>query len=204
MKDIVFSEVIKFLPFHGEKYWDDDIKCKIFVLGESHYIKDENTKIDEQLTRNVVSDYIEWRYKGRWWNFYSGIIKVIFGNDENRAEKYSRIAFANFVQEIVSNTPRKRPKADMWKNSKEVFEELVNKLQPDIILALGNEVWAHLPWEINGNKAKYGKTVKHDNLEIPTFIYDIGKKVTVYKVRHPSGGLNAWNYHQALSSFFKF
>ncbi|MDR0481272.1 MAG: hypothetical protein LBG66_05235 [Gallionellaceae bacterium] len=200
MTSIGFFEKVKFLPFIGENYLSQN--KRILLIGESHYgTGDEYKKSSNTFTIDTVNYYLQNKISG----FFDDIITTIFGNSENKAEKYNRIAFSNYIQEFVGIEARESsPTAAMWKKSHEPFEELVCKLNPDIIIFFCFCAWDKSSPGICERKGNYEEKIISNDIEILTFSYYTDKKIPTYGLPHPTatrtanGKFNAGKYHKAL------
>ena len=120
---------------------------KILILGESHYERegsDQNT-----FTQGVIRS---WAVGERGTTkFFTTIAKVLSGNldtfmpKSEKAEFWNKVAFYNYIQEVVGKEPRDRPNEAMWERAKQPFLQVIDSLSPDIVVVLG----AHLSHYIN-------------------------------------------------------
>jgi hypothetical protein len=142
---------IIFQPWIGNLYKANNrFGTRILVLGESHYGDESETKqtVTTEVVRRLAQDE---RHP-----FFTKVSKVLLGcyentwlNDEERAEVWEHVAFYNYIQGFVSTDARVRPTAEMWKNSREPFFQIVRELHPQLILVLGIELGRNIP-PVNG------------------------------------------------------
>ena len=64
---------------------------------------------------------------------------------DEKAEFWNKVAFYNYIQEVVGEEPRDRPTDAMWERAEQPFLQVVKSLSPDIVVVLG----AHLSHHIN-------------------------------------------------------
>ncbi|OOE40875.1 hypothetical protein BZG06_14790 [Salinivibrio kushneri] len=138
---------IVFQPWVGDRYWEANrFGARVLVLGESHYGTEE--EVSPNFTKDVVQNLaIDHRHA-----FFTKISKVLLGldsnqwlSDEERSEVWQHLAFYNYVQGFVGDTPRVRPNQDMWQDSKEAFLSVIEHLKPDLVLVLGVELGGAIP-----------------------------------------------------------
>lgn len=209
-----WSDKVKFYPWIGENYKNGVVGYyengiiqygesegegkKILVLGESHYCYDESEAIPE-LTNDIIKDLIapesEWEpYK----NTYTKFIKSLTGyidelDDEVKKEAWQHIAFYNYVQEPITG-PRIAPSKEDFSNSVVAFEEILDKLNPDLVIIWGKRLYNNLPQDLVNYKG--------DNLEdLEAKIYDYlfedieiwsykGEKLIVFlPIVHPAAAM---------------
>ena len=158
--------IIKFKPWVGERYKKRDLfGLKILLLGESHYVVSDKEK--EDFTIEVVKRLgQDERYR-----FFTITAMFLLGkkageriSNEERKAFWERVAFYNYVQDLVDKCPRKRPTAQMWHDAKKPFLTVCEELKPELIVVLGKELCWNLP--------------------------DIPSKYTYCCVRHPSAGFS--------------
>ncbi len=138
---------IIFQPWIGELYHANNrFGIRILVLGESHYGDESETRstVTTEVVRSLAQD--------ERFAFFTKISKVLLGLDGNtwlddfsRGEVWNHIAFYNYIQGFVSSDSRVRPTDEMWENAAEPFLEVVQTLQPKLILVLGKELGNRLP-----------------------------------------------------------
>lgn len=131
---------VRFQPYIGEFYNDSRYGIRLLVLGESHY--DDDYSAGSDFTSYVVDQNAF--VAGT--SFFTKLTKLLKGTDadlteEDRVEAWKHIAFYNYVQEIVGDTARISPTTEMWEAAREPFEEVVNRLKPNVILVLGVNLW---------------------------------------------------------------
>jgi len=131
---------IRFEPYVGERYNNSGYGIRLLVVGESHY--DDDSSAGSDFTSYVV----EQNAFEAGTSFFTKLTKLLKGSDaaltdEDRVEAWKHVAFYNYVQEIVGDAARISPTKEMWRAAREPFEEVVNRLRPDVILVLGVNLW---------------------------------------------------------------
>lgn len=133
-----------YLPWEGPNYMVSN--PKILILGESHYKRegsDQNT-----FTQGVIRSWAVGEQGTR--KFFTTIAKVLSGNLDKhmtkgeKAEFWNRVAFYNYIQEVVGEGPRDRPTDAMWERAQQPFLQVVKSLSPDIVVVLGGHLSYHI------------------------------------------------------------
>lgn len=139
-------ENIVFKPWVGSNYTTNKFGSRILVLGESHYGSPEDEY--EDYTVDVVK---MWGQESRL-AFFTKIAKTLLNydssdylNEHDRYALWENVSFYNYVQAIVGEGARIRPTCEMWKKSEIAFKELIERLDPQIIIVLGKELSENLP-----------------------------------------------------------
>lgn len=137
---------IKFKPWVGSNYTTNNFGARILILGESHYGSPEDEY--EDYTIDVVK---MWGQENRL-AFFTKIAKTLLNYDSsdylNEHERYAlweNVSFYNYVQAIVGEGARIRPTGEMWQKSEVAFREVIERLNPQIIIVLGKELSDNLP-----------------------------------------------------------
>jgi hypothetical protein len=175
-----FMQKSMFKPWIGEKYSTFGLYGKrILFLGESHY--GEKGKETEDKTIRVVERL--GLCEERCHRFFTTIAKFSLFKGakkkislEERRCFWDRVAFYNYVQEFVADKARKCPTSAMWESSKKSFLDVIDDLQPDLIVVLGKRLYAHLP------------------------VSELSNTIELIAVKHPSGGLK---YAESIPAFQK-
>jgi hypothetical protein len=188
---------IKFKPWVGSKYQNSSFGIKILVLGESMYQWKEDEPINDQT--NLISENIQEQIDGDWTSkFWTNIAIAFLGESPTLAEKgefWNSVAFYNYVQESVGFGARVRPSEEKWSNGKEAFQQVLNSLQPDLIVVLGYELWDQIP-DFSG---KSGPIIEGD-LKLSTWWYPLqNKHCLAIGIKHPSAGFNGRTWHPYIT-----
>jgi len=104
---------------------------------------------------------------------HSEIVRIAF---------WSRVAFDNYIQEIVSDSLGVAPSEEMWKRAEEPFFEVLDHLKSTYILILSKRLWENM-----GSRGKYGKMISVNGYTRDTWIYDYqGGAAYATWIRHPT------------------
>lgn len=142
----------KFKPWKGRDYGRKNnlgLPANLLILGESHYGDPESWENgwDGQPTVGVVREYCE---EGGY-PFFAKIMCTVLGPEasadtsEQRTRFFESIAFCNYVQRSVGDTPDIRPTEEMWEEAVAPFLTTVERLCPTHILACGMTLWDNMP-----------------------------------------------------------
>lgn len=148
----IWPEEVRFLPYVGDSYGIGIDGMKVLLLGESHYIADEDS-INKAggirfYTRYIFDDCAHDGSRA-WGAFFRRLDALVARkagpSDEEAAEGWRHVAYANFVQESVGSAARVRPSADGWGSGRRAFPHLLSILSPDVILVMGRQAFNQTP-----------------------------------------------------------
>ena len=145
---------IKFQPWVGDNYKNEN--PKILVLGESHYGNADANK--EIFTQNVIKS-LALRIQGRH-RFFTMVAKTLLDktnyllNDDDSKELWNKVSFYNYIQDFVGDKSRTRPQEYMWKEARKPFQEVLEMLNPDIIIVTGKELGNYIKRDIENFENK--------------------------------------------------
>ena len=199
-------EHVKFMPWKGENYQKDGFNGKrILVIGESFYCSEEDAVAT--LTDKIVNDYLAIRNgepcdnKGRWTNTYLKFERSLVGEEttpERSREIWNSIAFYNYLQVPMSGARESGTKMD-YKNAEKAFFEVINELQPDLIIVWGvGKLFNNLPED----NWRWGETLEFDGRPVKNGYYQLknGNDVRCIAVKHPSTGYSWDKWHEVIAS----
>lgn len=136
-----------FQPWIGANYQVGSVhNCRILILGESHYGKATDMRLD-------FTNYIIGRYAITERRRFFSVIQRLVSLDTKRGtysvnskrDFWNSVAFCNYVQAIVGGKARQRPTAAMWQTGAVVLLAVLKEIQPEVVVVLGNELRKHLP-----------------------------------------------------------
>lgn len=193
-----FSKSVKMHPWVGEKYKASH--PKLLILGESLY--------DQLAQKDTVIEMIKRIMTDENYAFFTKLGNV-FSNPEqweylggdnyklNKEKFWNDVAFYEYIQKPLSHAKEIVP-PNLWEEAVEPFKEVLEFLQPDVVVALGYDTFEHLPVEGEGGKVYKGKK------EMPTRKYKLrnGKEVIVCGIQHPSSV--GFSNEQWIKHFGKF
>lgn len=168
---------VYFLPWVGTNYLAQS--PRLLLLGESHY-GDNNE--NPNLTRELTYNYSEGLWSHRYW---TGIMNTL--NDQNTPDArnvfWSKVAFYNYIQDIVGATSGIQPTAAMFVSALTGFRSVLNYLKPTHILVLEKRLWLNLPTNLLSSRdiVTFGGVSR----EIATFEFDGGGASATW-INHPS------------------
>ena len=132
-----------FLPWVGPDYPDiRDARPRLLVLGESHYGGPDSDY--PEFTQYVVRTFgLERRdrYFTTTAKIVLGIPKGVYLSDQVRRAFWNSVAFYNYIPQLVGPTSRIRPSENQWELGAKVFQDVLAKLEPHMILVLGKDLW---------------------------------------------------------------
>ncbi len=187
---------IKFAPWIGQNYRNAPLGRRILVLGESHYQWEDNAPISEWsgLTSAVINEQLDGHYKKAFWTHIAVAFLNRLPNLEEKRAFWHSVAFYNYVQESAGIGARVRPTEAMFTASAPAFFEVLESLQPEIIVALGYELWARLPKAQSGDEA-----VETGCGAIQTRVYSyVGGFAHACSIKHPSSGFNGRHWYPRI------
>ncbi|MCL2224296.1 MAG: hypothetical protein FWB96_04925 [Defluviitaleaceae bacterium] len=184
-----WSGQVKFHPWVGENFWN--APRKVLLLGDSHY---GDGDAFEGFTQDVIK-YFCFEKKKRL-RFFTGIIWTLFGDSENLEDKFGKVAFYNYVQELMSAT-RVRPSRADYEAAQKPLIEVLEKLSPDFMVTFGKEMTWHFP-EISEHP-DWKLDIAGERHEVWKNVFVVGNRVIpVYSLPHPCG--NKFN----MSVYFRY
>ena len=200
MKHVIFK------PWEGKNYQTGGIfKKKILVIGESFYCSEEDAV--DTLTDKVVTDYLAIRdgesrnNNGGWTNTYLKFERSLTGEEtppEDSHIIWNSIAFYNYLQVPMSGARESGSTID-YKNAENAFFEVINELQPNIIIVWGvGKLFNNLPED----NWKWGESLEFDGWPIKNGYYKLenGKEARCIAVYHPSSGYQWDWWHKVIKS----
>ena len=196
---------VKFEPWVGNKYTDGFCGRKILVIGESFYCSEEEAIAT--LTTQIVEDYLAIRKgdfrknNGDWTKTYLKFERSLVGEEtkpEKSQEIWNSIAFYNYLQVPMSGARESGLPID-YKNAETAFFEVLNDLQPDLIIVWGvGKLFNNLPED----RWTWGKSLNVEGMDINNGYYQLNNKneVRCIAVYHPSAGYSWDKWHKVIES----
>lgn len=197
---------VRFKPWVGKCYPTGGIfSKKILAIGESFYCSEDEAV--PSLTKKVVEDYLKIRKgeplenKGGWTNTYLKFERSLIGKETDPKESqeiWNSIAFYNYLQVPMSGARESGATID-YKNAERAFFEVINKLQPDLIIVWGvGKLFDNLPED----NWKWGEPLVVDGWNIKNGYYQLmnKKEARCIAVYHPSTGYQWDWWHKGISS----
>ena len=195
---------VRFEPWKGENYLTSGFNGKkVLVIGDSFYCSEEEAV--PTLTKKVITDYLAIRNgefrenKGEWTNTYLKFERSLEGKEttpEDSRRIWNSIAFYNYLQVPMSGARESGSKLD-YTNAENAFFEVINELQPDLIIVWGvGKLFNNLPED----RWTWGKPLDIDGWEIKNGYYqlDNNKQTRCIAVYHPSTGYQWDWWHKVI------
>ena len=199
-------EHVFFKPWVGKNYQKRGFNDKkILVIGESFYCSEEDAVAT--LTDKIVNDYLairngEYRENnGGWTNTYLKFERSLVGEEttpEDSQKIWNSIAFYNYLQVPMSGARESGLPID-YKNAETAFFEVLNDLQPDLIIVWGvGKLFNNLPED----RWTWGKSLNVEGMDINNGYYQLNNKneVRCIAVYHPSAGYSWDKWHKVIKS----
>ncbi len=202
---------IFFQPFVGKDYADGGIFGKrIMILGESHYC-DEGCadcgdcrlhRVCMGFTQGVLRDYLdEGTERQNWMRTFVKFERSLVGEETDQAMRlkiWNSVVFFNYLQ-VAMGGPREAGTSAQYRQAGEAFFEVINKYQPEYVIAWGNRLWDKMP----GEHWQNGDDIVVDGYHVATgwYVLSNGKWVKAMAVNHPSVGYS-WDYWYRVTKEF--
>jgi hypothetical protein len=157
----------------------------------SHYPWEGHEKIPDDFITNEVIRH--WSTSQRTEKFFTTIFATCRGhlpNDKERIEFWNSVAYYNYIQEFVGDSPRQSHPYELWPRYEPAFAEVLSRLKPQLVLVIGRLNWGNIPdltgWE--GHKLEDAPEPKYAD----TWWYSVGGRQTAlaFHIKHPSAGYN--------------
>jgi nucleoid DNA-binding protein len=186
-----FSKKVKILPWEGKYY--NQSSPKILILGMSTY---NNYDKKRDCVKIMVKKLCNGSFKDLFW---SKTKNLLANDNEDIKDFWNRVSIYEYIQEIMPEPGVKTPKK-YWEEAEEPFEEILNKLQPDIVVVMGFGTFTKV-----AKKGKKGKTIKKNGNEMETCIYEVNNKNIVFcRIKHTAAwGWNKDNWRKLFSALLK-
>lgn len=199
---------VNFAPFVGENYEKGINGKKILILGESHYWGEEiyenayeDLKKGEYLdfTDDVISAYIAYQKGERehspWMNSFTKFTKEFYNWEEGKIDLvafWQSVAFYNYVQFPITAV-RTSPTQEEFQQSEKAFYEVLEKYQPDVIIAWSWRLWGNMP-----STGRFGEP-SSVNKGKGIYYYEVGgKEYPIIAVAHPSAPTFCYSAYQDI------
>lgn len=194
---------IFFQPFVGKNYANGGIFGKrIMILGESHYCDEECADCGDcrlhgecmGFTQQVLDDYLnENKERQNWMRTFLKFERSLVGEETDLAMRlkiWNSVIFFNYLQ-VAMGGPREAGTSAQYRQAGEALFEVMEKYQPEYVIAWGKRLWNNMP----GERWRNGDDIVVDGYHVATGVYILsnGRQVKVMAVNHPSVGYS-WDY----------
>ena len=199
-----------FEPWIGKDYNTGGIfSKKILVLGESHYCGSESCnqcglkygETCEDLNPTVVIETYLSGHKAEWTRTITKFERSLVNKETNLNDSkdiWNSVAFFNFLQ-VAMKEPRQKGTAEDYEEGRIAFLEVVENLQPDLIIVWGStRLYDNLPetgWLSGDNLEFDGKRIRNGYYQLMN-----GCKSRLIAVNHPSTGYSPQWWYKVISS----
>lgn len=169
-----WSDQVYFVPCIGPNYdlgLRDDVR--VLLLGDSHYRKDGQSGKGwgRDCTIFNFEEYLDETYED--WKtekpFFKKLPSIVALKPEptptESANAWRRVAFANAVQTFMDGT-RRSPSKEQYTQAGVAVREMVDVLQPDVVLMLGARLWKNIPSDLGAFGEEAPLAAKPTNREV--------------------------------------
>jgi hypothetical protein len=132
-------EGVHFRPWEGCHFRQQ--RVRLLLLGESHH--STNDVASPTMTIDCTRDYIDgWKHK-----FWTNVMILVDGRPReiDKREFWSRVAFYNYIQEIVGDSSGIAPTVKMYQSSSLGLSSVIAFLRPTHVVVLAKRLWDQLP-----------------------------------------------------------
>jgi len=115
------------------------ISTGLMILGESPY---RDRPLTPEFTTHVVQDAMRGSGDPSL-NFFAKTVGSFFGGRQNiecRRDFLRTVAFYNFIQDSLPGS-KARPSREVWTRAIPAFTEVLQKLEPQLVLVLARDLW---------------------------------------------------------------
>lgn len=196
------KDVAHYLPWVGRRYRQGlNAGLRVMILGDSHY-SDE----DREATRYHLRKHIDFKDRYRFW---AAVEQIVGGralrSPEERREFWDAVAFANFLQTSL-DAPGVEWLYDEVHRAKQAFVELVERIEPDVLLVFSKRAWSCLPgddqWPGSHNLTNV-RVPKPMNSMAYAFMLHSGHPMVGGAFNHPrNAGVPLWKWHKWVVRLF--
>ncbi|KYG73333.1 hypothetical protein AWW68_11540 [Roseivirga spongicola] len=196
---------LKWSPYVGDNF--STAKSKLLLIGESHYLDEKpdslNRSKDPQFTKEVVKSLgVNEDYYPS--HFFPNVNRLFALNDTSREAFWSKVAFYNFIQRPMFTKNTRPNRADIalgWS----AFDEILEKLSPDICLFLGNSNAKTMQKGLSENQKLKVEPLRYMNKVGGSWFYKSNierddKTITCLFIKHPSRYFSYIKWRKELSN----
>lgn len=195
-----------FEPWVGGEYWSGGMFGKrIMVLGESHYCGSgcPGCGVGDRcrgFTTKVIKDYLDPNVKREgWMNTFKKFERSLVNRSTSPQESvriWNSVMFYNFLQ-VAMGGPRQAGTDEQYRNAAGAFFSVLDKYEPDLVIAWGDQLWGKLPWE----RWTEGEALMVDGYRVNNGYYRMasGRQARIICVYHPSTGYSWDFWHKVIA-----
>lgn len=206
---------VHFCPWVGTDYKTGGVFNKrIMVLGESHYCDDcddnEDYTKSSDFTSGIVNEYLDYRngiaqYQ-KWMPTYERFERSLVGHETTGEESravWQSVLFYNYIQ-VFMTASNQRPTSEQYQSAQIPFFEVLNRYEPDYLIAWGkSDLFNHAPgtnWQIGKDLSFADESGKSGAYKL-----DNGKLVKTLFVKHPAARFTPYSWekwYEIIKQFF--
>lgn len=179
---------VRFQPWVGQNY--SSRVPRLLVLGMSHYSWGDEELPDHFVTNAVILHRIATRPAGKFFTNINATANGHLPSKEEQIEFWQSVAFYNYIQEFVGDSPRRLHAYEFWQRSEQSFAEVLLRLRPQLVLVVGQLNWGNIA-NLNGWS---GANLSHapEPRYADTWWYRVGDESAslAFHVKHTSAGYN--------------
>ena len=176
---------------------------RLLILGDSHYGKEE-WQVPDFTRRVVLEQALGKDEQGRPWRgkrskLFVELATLLLGasragdvGEEARERVWNRIAFSNYVQEIVGPEHDSVPTDAMWDTGRRSFGPILDFVGPEAVIVCGWRVWKNLP--PCQTEVLHGTEGDPKAWRERTYARPDGGSVRMVRIDHPSSP--GWTYER--------
>ena len=190
-----------FKPWVGSNYGEvgSVFNKKILILGDSHYTDESEVaelRTEQQgssdFTSGVIKDYLDDPVRGSWKSTFTKFMNSFVQNtihvSRSKEELWNSLTFYNYLQIPAGAEPRLTQHYDyQGEKDKKAFLEVLEELEPDVIISWGNKAWDAIPEDFGFGKYKVNKPFSDF---FYTYPFKAGE-IKVLGVNHPSSSFKS-------------
>jgi hypothetical protein len=172
-----------FKPWCGKNYEN----TKILILSESAYSWEENGKVWHPSPSHPTKSLLHWINHFEKRTYYRSLSQALCNSEkptiEQALNEWNNVAYTIFVQSTVGIGARKRPSSAQWKEAKQHFLNLIERISPKKVIVTGLDMW---------NKHMPGCNGPHRTDYIQAYKLTDGSLVWCLAIPHPSN--STWGF----------
>jgi hypothetical protein len=179
---------VHFQPWIGENY--EKRRPRLLVIGMSHYDWDDRKCPEYFATNDVIQSRASGECRGA---FFTNIVAICIGrlpNDEEREQFWQSVAFYNYIQEFVGDSPQRKHDPILWERGEPAFFAVLRRLRPELVLVIGQMNWNN----ISTLYVPAGEMLKHAPerryAEVCRYPIGEGRTALAFHVKHTAAGFN--------------
>lgn len=142
--------MMEFTPWRGEEYGASDnyFGKRLLVVGTSFYLRDEDRRMPELFTENLMKKVIERRCKGWKTPFFPRLYFALTGETASQIPSrwdhvWRSISYTVYLHTDELSRPGEKTSRGVWDRAPQILLKTVETLNPDAILMVGKCIAGH-------------------------------------------------------------